>query len=209
MGWLGSSQPPTPVKICQANSAPSAPLRRGFIFGQPSYKKGLGFRWYPAAGQRTAMTARLLPKTERLAGTRGAPQALCWRPSRPEFGREAYHATKGVLAGLRCRSARSADCRTRHDWAAHIEHLTPSSKPETAPTLLPPSNNGGREPRHTLALVAGFLLEHSERGKRKIRQSGRTPGPSCVSPAPQLKREWSPWPEVGRIPSNLCDFSKG
>src|SRR5262249_44680646 len=34
-------------------------------------------------------------------------------------------------------------------------------------------------------------------------------GPSCVSPAPQLKREWSPWPEFGWFPANLRDFSKG
>src|SRR5262249_34692552 len=33
-------------------------------------------------------------------------------------------------------------------------------------------------------------------------------GPSCVSPAPQLKREWSPWPEFGWFPANLRDFSK-
>ena len=35
-----------------------------------------------------------------------------------------------------------------------------------------------------------------------------TAGPSCVSSAPQLKREWSRWPEFGWIPANLCDFSK-
>ena len=35
------------------------------------------------------------------------------------------------------------------------------------------------------------------------------PAPSCVSPALQLKREWSPWPEFGWIPANLCDLSKG
>src|SRR5262249_32606056 len=34
-------------------------------------------------------------------------------------------------------------------------------------------------------------------------------GPSCVSLAPQLKREWSPWPEFGWFPTNLRDFSKG
>ena len=33
-------------------------------------------------------------------------------------------------------------------------------------------------------------------------------GPSCVSPALQLKREWSPWPEFGWFPANLRDFSK-
>jgi hypothetical protein len=34
-------------------------------------------------------------------------------------------------------------------------------------------------------------------------------GPSCVSPAPQLKRDWSSSPEFGWIPANLCDLSKG
>jgi hypothetical protein len=28
-------------------------------------------------------------------------------------------------------------------------------------------------------------------------------------PAPQRTREWSLWPEFGRIPRNLCDLSKG
>src|SRR5258708_34831876 len=34
-------------------------------------------------------------------------------------------------------------------------------------------------------------------------------GLSCVSATLQLKREWSLWPEFGRIPGNLCEFSKG
>jgi hypothetical protein len=34
-------------------------------------------------------------------------------------------------------------------------------------------------------------------------------GPSCVSATPQLKREWSLWPEFGLIPGNPCDLSKG
>ena len=34
-------------------------------------------------------------------------------------------------------------------------------------------------------------------------------GPSCVSPALRLKREWPPWPEFGWFPANLRDFSKG
>ena len=41
------------------------------------------------------------------------------------------------------------------------------------------------------------------------RQVGSAPAPSCVSTALQLKREWSPWPEFGWIPANLCDLSKG
>jgi hypothetical protein len=40
-------------------------------------------------------------------------------------------------------------------------------------------------------------------------QHAHQPGPSCISPAPQLTREWSLWPEFGRIPGNLCHLSKG
>jgi len=35
------------------------------------------------------------------------------------------------------------------------------------------------------------------------------PGPSCVSPPPQLKREWSPWPEFGSDLGNPRELSKG
>ena len=35
------------------------------------------------------------------------------------------------------------------------------------------------------------------------------PSPELRIPALQLKREWSPWPEFGWIPANLCDLSKG
>jgi hypothetical protein len=35
------------------------------------------------------------------------------------------------------------------------------------------------------------------------------PVPSCVSPALQLKREWSPWPKFGSDPANPRDLSKG
>jgi hypothetical protein len=35
------------------------------------------------------------------------------------------------------------------------------------------------------------------------------PAPSCVSPALQLKREWSPWPEFGSDPGNPRELSKG
>src|SRR5262249_31099954 len=38
--------------------------------------------------------------------------------------------------------------------------------------------------------------------------SAQEPGPSCVSPATQLKREWSLWLEFGWIPGNMCDLSK-
>jgi hypothetical protein len=35
------------------------------------------------------------------------------------------------------------------------------------------------------------------------------PAPSCVSPALQLRREWSPWPEFGLDPGNPHELSKG
>jgi hypothetical protein len=46
------------------------------------------------------------------------------------------------------------------------------------------------------------VREDAARGMMALR-------PSCVSPAPQLKRDWSSSPEFGWIPANLCDFSKG
>jgi hypothetical protein len=39
--------------------------------------------------------------------------------------------------------------------------------------------------------------------------SAQEPGPSCVSPATQLKREWALWLKFGWIPGNLRDLSKG
>jgi len=53
--------------------------------------------------------------------------------------------------------------------------------------------------RQTSNLKEAFLLARSLRDAT---------GSSCVSPAPQLKREWSPWPEFGWFPANLRDFSK-
>src|SRR6516164_7687600 len=38
---------------------------------------------------------------------------------------------------------------------------------------------------------------------------GRTPAPSCVFPALQLKREWSPRPKFGADGANPRDLSKG
>src|SRR5262252_6035166 len=58
--------------------------------------------------------------------------------------------------------------------------------------------------------VAGFAAAGSSLDQRVREGAGCwPPGPSCVSPAPQLKREWSPSPEFGCIPRNLRDFSKG
>src|SRR5262249_5327437 len=40
-------------------------------------------------------------------------------------------------------------------------------------------------------------------------RSRQNPAPSCVSPAVQLTRDWSLWPEFGWIPPNLRELSKG
>src|SRR5262245_32301643 len=80
---------------------------------------------------RTAITARLLPNSPGAflygRGTRGGRRRCLGGPLAQDLDREAYHATKGVLVGLRSRSTRSAAYRNRHDWTARIEHLTPSS----------------------------------------------------------------------------------
>jgi hypothetical protein len=47
---------------------------------------------------------------------------------------------------------------------------------------------------------------------QRVREDARgmlAPGPSCVSPALQLKREWSPWPEFGSDAGNSRELSKG
>jgi hypothetical protein len=47
---------------------------------------------------------------------------------------------------------------------------------------------------------------------QRVREDARgmlAPGPSCVPPAPQLKREWSLWPEFGSDPGNPRELSKG
>src|SRR5262249_16202280 len=69
-----------------------------------------------------------------------------------------------------------------------------------APKVQPNPGNG----------AAGFTRGGSSLDQRVREGAGCwPPGPSCVSPAPQLKREWSPWPEFGWFPANLRDFSKG
>jgi hypothetical protein len=58
--------------------------------------------------------------------------------------------------------------------------------------------------------VAGFAAAELSLDQRVREGAGCwPPGQSCVSPPPQLKREWSPWPEFGWFPANLRDFSKG
>ena len=47
---------------------------------------------------------------------------------------------------------------------------------------------------------------------QRVREDARgmlAPGPSSVPPAPQLKREWSLWPEFGSDPGNPRELSKG
>ena len=47
---------------------------------------------------------------------------------------------------------------------------------------------------------------------QRVREDARgmlAPAPSCVPPAPQLKRKWSPWPEFGLDPANPRELSKG
>ena len=70
------------------------------------------------------------------------------------------------------------------------------------------------EERKKNLLLAGLPAHFSamQIDDQRVREDARgmlAPGPSCVPPAPQLKREWSPWPEFGWIPANLCDLSKG
>jgi hypothetical protein len=87
-------------------------------------------------------------------------------------------------------------------------------------------------PGHASALrngVAGFAAGGSSLDRQKSRANLRVnsamqiddqrvredtrgmlaPGPSCVPPAPQLKREWSLWPEFGLDPGNPRELSKG
>ena len=65
---------------------------------------------------------------------------------------------------------------------------------------------------------ADHLLIETDRGQfvpsrrrcmmANVRGSRQNPAPSCLSPALQLKREWSPWPEFGSDPGNPRDLSK-
>jgi len=59
-----------------------------------------------------------------------------------------------------------------------------------------------------------FVPSRRRRMMANVRAEGllKIPGrtqPSCVSPALQLKREWSPWPEFGSDRGNPRDLSKG
>jgi hypothetical protein len=68
-----------------------------------------------------------------------------------------------------------------------------------------------------------LLIDRRDRGQFVPSGRGRTmanvraarllkipanPAPSCVCPAPQLKREWSPWPKFGADRGNPRELSK-
>ena len=61
------------------------------------------------------------------------------------------------------------------------------------------------------------VIKVSPVGRHQVQTSSRplaersrqNPAPSCVSPALQLKREESPWPEFGSDPGNPRELSKG
>jgi hypothetical protein len=68
--------------------------------------------------------------------------------------------------------------------------------------LLSERDRGQFVPSRRRRMMANILAE-------RLLKIPAEPSPSCVFPTPQLRREWSPWPEFGRIAANLRDFSKG
>jgi hypothetical protein len=46
-------------------------------------------------------------------------------------------------------------------------------------------------------------------GAERLLKIPAEPSPELRIHALQLKREWSPWPEFGCDPGNLCELSKG
>jgi hypothetical protein len=64
---------------------------------------------------------------------------------------------------------------------------------------------------HGLTIAASWLAE-PRFALAKYRRSRQNPAPSCVSPTPQLKREWSPWSSYAarfpleRVSPYACDF---
>lgn len=86
--------------------------------------------------------------------------------------REAYHATKAALAGLRPRGTRSARDRNGYDWTARITYVTALEK----------RNLEVPRPRHPLSQVAGFLMGDIAWATLSIRNA-RTAG-SVAQPAP-------------------------
>ncbi len=75
------------------------------------------------ADQRLAGSGRFSLRTGEREAAGGVVSAA---PSLTRiWNREAYHATKAALAGLRSRSTRSAGYGNWHDWTARTEHLIP------------------------------------------------------------------------------------
>jgi hypothetical protein len=62
--------------------------------------------------------------------------------------------------------------------------------------------------RLSLPKTLSVFQQGIARLQRIVDDPGRT-GASCISPALQLKREWSPRPEFGSDPENPRDLSKG
>jgi hypothetical protein len=95
--------------------------------------------------------------------------------------REAYHATKAVLAGLRSRSACGASYRNGSDWTARIACVTALEKQNLEVT----------RPRHPLRQVAGFLVD--DWPGRPFRSGTQGPPETLAQAAPTfLQRQTGP-----------------
>jgi len=191
----------------------------GFVEGQ---NVTVDYRWAEEHYDRlpdvtVAMVAPLGPHSS--ASTRA-----CFEFARP----------RGLTAASRLRT--DLGCRPRLDGArrfalGHAKLLSRASAQQRAATTQTPrrpigaggvrgaSRSGSASTTHALFARkvqlklsnggAGFAAGGSSLDQRVREGAGCwPPGPSCVSPAPQLKREWSPWPEFGWFPANLRDFSK-
>src|SRR5262249_2096139 len=118
-----------------------------------------------------------------------------------------------LRAGLRLDMQNSSQQRRRNS-------APPPPKPRGGPSALAGGEEQAgqaRRPTHALFArkvqrklrngVAGFAAAGSSLNQRVREGAGCwPPGPSCVSPAPQLKREWSPWPEFGWFPAISATF---
>src|SRR5262249_40590870 len=140
-----------------------------------------------------------------LTRARGAPQRAC-----ADYGRCPTTCRDRDVHFMNPRAVTGTDA-SRH--SCQIVALYQSELANAADMLAMSSA------RHTLFLggkssancnrVAGFAAAGSSLDQRVREGAGCwPPGPSCVSPVPQLKREWSPWPEFGWFSANLRDFSK-
>src|SRR5215510_11016966 len=78
------------------------------------------------------------------------------------------------------------------------------------PNRMCPSGGSSSDRKRSRPIRAFSATPHD--GQRPCRTLAEDPGrtqPELRIPALQLKREWSPGPEFGWIPANLCDLSKG